>query len=121
MYDREFSQGKVRQYASSLSIRACSDETLSPIDHGMLYALSQFRGQQFNKFLHGYQQDKNTISSSAISETLPLTALFIRPVGDKCNLNCSYCYQSELRSGTVETSMGIDTLQQILGRCQIKR
>lgn len=101
--------GQLRRYAADLAIRKNLGAELPALDDALLRALSKASAQRLRVAM-----SPSHVLQEPNSEAPPISAVFIRPVGDRCNLACTYCYQTHIRNETTNKRMTFDTLRATL-------
>lgn len=99
----------LRSYASALNLRPPQELMLSPLDYALKIALRKFSNQRMSVA----KSVRQSSWSNTSFDVLPISAIFVRPVGDQCNLSCSYCYQSDFRGGKTKR-MSLEILRSVL-------
>lgn len=99
----------LRRHATNLAIARSAGAELAALDDALLRALAKMSAQRLRRAMASPLSIQNDQDNA-----LPISAVFIRPVGDRCNLACSYCYQAHLREEAVGKRMTFQTLRDTL-------
>ena len=100
--------------AASCLNRLRAGEVLTPIENALARALRRSSIRAINAVAGAHWRTGDTKTSARDELTVPLTAVFMRPVGDRCNLACSYCYQDGIRHRSGHSTMSLDLLESTL-------